>query len=67
VAELALVILNKLTSTSSTASLETDIVDLCGLEWLDDISTMIIHRKELAASFVVSLNLYSKLHIFLPD
>ena len=50
---LALHILEKLSSTTTRMALESELVDLCGYDWLDEITSMILHRDQLKSSFLV--------------
>jgi len=50
---LALAIMKLLATTPSPPTLEADLVDLCGYEWMDDIALLIMHKKELVSSFLV--------------
>ena len=47
VGELARAILEKLATSQSPEELESDLVDLCGFEWLDEIELILRHRAQL--------------------
>ena len=63
VPELALNIMELLSAKPSRATLESDVVDLCGFQYMDFITTILLHRQELVASFLVCQIIYIPLSI----
>ena len=55
-AELALSILENLASAKTSSELESDLVDLCGYEWMDDVTIFLHHRDLLVSSFEVNFS-----------
>jgi len=54
VGELAVTIMNYLSATPTRPSLESDLLDLCGYEWVADITTIMLHRQQLVKSYLIS-------------